>query len=65
MLKNLNIQVVEFLTELFNKSLDTTILPDAWKFCKVAPILKPDNEANTKAKTLVAILLLYPQENLF
>ena len=41
MLKNLGPHAINFLTEIFNKCMATSIIPNIWKTAKIIPLLKP------------------------
>uniref|UniRef100_A0A1I8NKZ4 Uncharacterized protein n=1 Tax=Musca domestica TaxID=7370 RepID=A0A1I8NKZ4_MUSDO len=69
MLKQLDEPGVEYLTKLFNLSLATLVVPDAWNVSRVVPLLKPGKDTSKSdsyrpisllspvAKTLEALLL--------
>ena len=41
MLKNLGPHAINFLTEIFNKCMQSSIIPSIWKTAKIIPLLKP------------------------
>jgi hypothetical protein len=58
-LKHLGIKGIDALTEVFNKSLKSSIIPDVWKKGKIIPILKPGKPAD-KSTSYRPITLLSP-----
>ena len=45
-LKAVACEIAEPLALIFNKSLDTGLVPSAWKYCNVTPIYKGGDKAD-------------------
>ena len=48
--------ISKFLTEIFNKSIDTGIFPDSWKVSKVLPLFKKDDKLDMNNYRPISIL---------
>ena len=46
MLKNLGPIAINYLTKIFNKCMELTIIPSIWKTAKIIPLLKPGKASN-------------------
>ena len=46
MLKNLGPIAINYLTMIFNKCMELTIIPSIWKTAKIIPLLKPGKPSN-------------------
>ena len=76
MLKNLGPHGINFLTKIYNKSVNNSIIPSLWKTGKIIPLLKPGKPADQgksyrpvsilspPAKILESLLLPYVTESI-
>ena len=74
MLKNLGPSAINYLTQIFNKCMEHSIIPSIWKTAKIIPLLKPGKPSNLgpsyrpvsllspAIKTLEALLLPFVNE---
>ncbi len=59
MLKHIGPNAIEFLTNIFNKCLELSIIPNIWKTGKIIPLLKPGKPAD-KGTSYRPVSLLSP-----
>lgn len=50
-MKKLGPAAMEYLTQIFNLSIHTLVIPEIWKVARVIPLLKPENQPTKENPT--------------